>query len=606
MHEPRDVRLPEGSRFRLVPHDPAVPAHDHPERLVGPEDPDPLDVRHGWRDAAVVDQASRNGGKSPPSGTIPDHVPVAEELEIMWRIILIGITSLIGLRPTLGAEEIGPDTVPALTARPIEDTAVVVHNPDMGWVLYENHPLDPDPRGSSTLLTLPGETFPVVDAVAIMASWQDVEKTEGVYDFSRLAFAYDHWKTRGKALQLRVSTETLLWWTKATPPAGTGVPGYVLDRLPAGRKQTRHDSGLPYVVVDAREPYYLERLGRFLDALAKHFSGARAVTLVDLRGFGLWGEWHSGYRYPTLADRREALSHIIDVWSGAFPHNHLALSASYDPDSPAELRAGPTDRFDPAHTTHYAEFLSFSAFDQALTRPNVGFRRDGAGGAVHSNERRLIDEAFAKGKGPMMAEFLGGYADWASKPGRGAVDRIVGDALSLHPNYVNLLGWAGKDALAFTHARPDLVAHGLRTMGYRLVPLSIRYPATITGGHPFRVAMEWVNRGVGRALRDYGLRLILADAKGQTRSTCDAGPLETSRWERDVVYRVQKEVAWRVVPAGEGELRVALTDPGTGRSIALPLAVGSREGGYPMGGVRLIPAVDHGSPREGAAVPFRE
>ena len=41
-----------------------------------------------------------------------------------------------------------------------------------------------------------------------------------------------------------------------------------------------------------------------------------------------------------------------------------------------------------------------------------------------------------------MSEFVGGYADWASKPGQSAVDRIVGDALSLHPNYVNLLGWA--------------------------------------------------------------------------------------------------------------------------------------------------------------------
>lgn len=256
---------------------------------------------------------------------------------------------LIGLARAAGAGE----PVPVLTARPVEDATAVLHNPDMGWVLYENCPLDPNPRGSATLLTLPGETFPEVDAVAVMASWQDIEKSEGVYDFTRLDHAYDHWKARGKAIHLRVSTETLLWWTLARPPAGTGVPPYVLDRLPAGKKQTRHDSGFPYVVVDAHEPYYRERLGRFLKALARHFSGARPVTLVDLRGFGLWGEWHSGYRYPGVAERHEALCGILDAWSAAFRDRHLVLSASYDPDSPPELRSGPTDHDDPAATTHY-------------------------------------------------------------------------------------------------------------------------------------------------------------------------------------------------------------------------------------------------------------
>ena len=205
---------------------------------------------------------------------------------------------------------------------------------------------------------------------------------------------------------------------------------------------------------------------------------------------------------------------------------------------------------------------------------------------MHSNERRFNDEAFARGKGPMMSEFLGGYADWASKPGRASVDRIVSDALSLHPNYLNLLGWAARDALHFTRERPDLVALGLRTMGYRLVPLSIRYPATIPAGQPFHLEMDWVNRGVGRALCDDVLRLILVDAAGKTLSSCDAGPLETSHWVRDQVYRVEREATFREVPSGASELRLALVDPRTGKPIALPLAGGTALGGYPIGGLR--------------------
>src|ERR1041385_4464905 len=60
---------------------------------------------------------------------------------------------------------------------PPELPDAVLHNPDMGWVLYENYAVDQDPKGSSTLLTLPNESFARVDAVALMFSWQDIEKS---------------------------------------------------------------------------------------------------------------------------------------------------------------------------------------------------------------------------------------------------------------------------------------------------------------------------------------------------------------------------------------------------------------------------------------------
>ena len=45
------------------------------------------------------------------------------------------------------------------TTRPAEDPDAVLHNPDMGWVVYENFPVDPDERGSSNMLALPNENF---------------------------------------------------------------------------------------------------------------------------------------------------------------------------------------------------------------------------------------------------------------------------------------------------------------------------------------------------------------------------------------------------------------------------------------------------------------
>lgn len=208
-----------------------------------------------------------------------------------------------------------PAEVARIIVSPKELPDAVLHNPDMGWVLYENYPLDQDPQGSSTMLLMPNENFSGVDSVAIMFSWQDVEKFPNKYDFSKVDFAYDYWAYRGKAIQLRLSSETLLWWTNRTPPAGRGVPEYVLEKLSAGEKQSRELLGLNYVVVDARNPYYRERLTSFLRTVNEHFSEKRPVTLIDLRGFGVWGEWHTGFKYAGLEQRRDALKGVIDIWS---------------------------------------------------------------------------------------------------------------------------------------------------------------------------------------------------------------------------------------------------------------------------------------------------
>jgi hypothetical protein len=500
-------------------------------------------------------------------------------------LLLVAVTAISGARQAAGKSPMPFEKPRLITVAPTEDREALLHNPDMGWVLYENFPLDPNPHGSSTLLTLPNERYPGVDAVALMFSWEDVEKQPGVYDFSGVDEAYDYWKRCGKQILLRMSTTTLMWWATAQPPAGRGAPKYVLAHLRPDEKQIRSMDGTPYTVVDLRDSYYQHRLKRFLRAVAAHFSGPRAVDLVDLRGFGAWGEWHSGFRYPSVHDRRTALKAVLDCYSQAFPHQYLALSYSYDPDSPEDLRDGPTDHFDPHFTTTYQEYLHYSAFDYALTKPNITLRRDGAGGAVHSNERRLCAEAFQSlNRGPMTCEFVDGYA--ASKKGGSAwVSWKIDDALSLHPNYINLLGWQGADALAFMRERPDLFARGLLNMGYRLVPERVQYPAVIRGS--FELIMEWANRGVGRAMRDYKMKLLLADAAGKTTAVVDIGTLPTSRWKKGTTYTVEKSVRFPSAAPGVYELQMRLTDPKTGRIIQLPLKSSQNDGAYDLGPITV-------------------
>jgi hypothetical protein len=462
---------------------------------------------------------------------------------------------------------------------PAEDPSIVLQNPDMGWLLYENYPIDQHPHGSSTMLVLPNESFPEADAVALMFAWRDLEPNQGAYDFSRVDQAYDYWANREKELQLRMSSEPLM----VGPFGNTGAPAYVLDHLSPAEKQTRQMEGRPYTVADARNPFYRERLRAFLQAIEKHFDNRRPATLIDLRGFGLWGEWHSGFRYPDLKTRRAALKDIIDVWSGALPDHLLALSFSYDPDGSKALYAGPNNKLDSQFTTNYTDFLRYSAFDLALKRKNITFRRDGCGGAVHSNERRLNEEAFTSyHRAPFVGEFLGGYGA-VKQGGSNWVSWMLDDALSLHPNYLNFIGWQSEDALAFIRERPDLVAKGALHMGYRFVPTLLEYPASIKSDESFEIRSTWINRGVGRALRNYQLRFCLRSEAGKSIRERRTREVSTASWVKGETYAVRSRARFDDLRAGKYELCLSLLDPKAGRLIALALHERNEDGSYVLG-----------------------
>lgn len=502
-----------------------------------------------------------------------------------WFVGAIALIRLAFFAEWLWAEA-EPAPIARMIVAPEEQPEVVLHNPDMGWVLCENYPLDQDPQGSSTLLVVPNENFAGVDSVAIMFSWQDVEKRPNEYDFTKVDFAYDYWARRGKAIQLRLSAETLLWWTNKNPPSGKGVPDYVLEKLSPDEKQTRELQGASYVVPDARNPYYRERLAKFLRAVDKHFSGKPPVTLIDLRGFGVWGEWHSGFKYATLEQRHDALKGIIDIWCNALPSHRLALSYSYDPDSPKTLYEGSTEKFDERSTAHYAEYLRYSAFDYALTKENVAYRRDGCGGAVHSNERELNEEAFRLGRGPMFSEFIDGYTQ-SKAAGSKWLEWKINDALSLHPNYISLLGWQGGDSLSFVKEGANWFNAALVRMGYRLVPTRVAYPTSIMVGTPFKVETQWTNRGVGRALRDYELRFSLITADGHVAATASGGVIQTSKWATGREHHMSAQAVFKNVPAGDYAFAVGLYDDKTNRDIELPIAGRGPSGSYRLGNISV-------------------
>jgi hypothetical protein len=453
----------------------------------------------------------------------------------------------------------------------------------MGWMLYENHLVDPGSGDVSDFSTNPTDIPAAADNIALMFAWSDIEKTPGVYDFSAVDAAYDFWHARHKNIMLRMSTESLLFWSHNKIPAGTGIPDFVLANIPSQHKQIRTTDDLQYTVVDARDPAYFQSLEKFLHAVQQHFDRSRPVTLIDLRGYGVWGEWHSGYQYESPSARHAALCSIIDRWCAAFPDHYLALSYSYDPAGPAEYYEGPSDHFDPASTKHFTDYVHFSAFDYAMTKPNITLRRDGAGGAVHSNERLFNQQQFqSANKGPMTCEFVTGYFE-AKKGGESWLRFLLDDALSLHPNYINLLGWSGHEAAAFAHDHPELISYGSLHMGYRLVPASITYDAQIHPNQPWRISMTWINRAVGRAVRDHQLILFLIDNQNHPIAVRNLGSIDLQHLLKDQVYNDSVTTKWPDVPPGHYILRMTVEETQDHSRIALPLKEADADRTYRIG-----------------------
>jgi hypothetical protein len=246
----------------------------------------------------------------------------------------------------------------------------------------------------------------------------------------------------------------------------------------------------------------------------------------------------------------------------------LFLSYSHDPDSPSVFWND---------ARHAGNYLQYSAFDYATNKSNISWRRDGCGGAIKNNERTFNQELFNSGKGPLFSEFADGYnrksADWA-----------VRDALSLHPNYVCLYGYSGHQ---FYDQHRDLFDMGLRTMGYRFVPMAVTYPARVNKSCDFALRSVWVNRAVGRALVDYTLTVQLKGEAGGDAFSSNLGGLGCVRWVKGQQFLIEKTVKLGVVAPGKYQLCLAVLDPRTGNPIALPLKSKKPDGSYPIGTITV-------------------
>lgn len=431
-----------------------------------------------------------------------------------------------------------------------EDNGQVLHNPGMGWVIH--HDIRPNHKNSDE----PDPT-PELGNVALLSFWADLETQEGKYNWDNLDCSVRKWTDLGKKLQLRISTDPMI-----LSDSVQGCPDWIYDQYHVSF-QEKNIYGNAVRFPDYLNPVYREKLRSFLRALADHIGNHPALETIDLRGYGEWGEWHSGYTHDSYARHAQALRAVIDDWRSAFPTQTLELSCSYEWRHDLSL---------PLHSpTSYQDYLYWSAFDYALGFDNISLRRDGIGGAVKIWDTRIMQEYYAsKRRRPMICEFWNGYHMKMEPEGsRGYhVEDSLEEALMLHPNYLMLM-W---NAVDFCNDRPDLIEYGLKRMGYRLLPVRITLPDEVQPGEAFTFCHEWVNLAAGRLCKDAIVTIHLVH-ENLRASTClrniDLGSLSENdhhTWKTPISVPSD----W---PEGYSSIEIAV-NLADGQSVSMPFDAG--------------------------------
>ncbi|MBN2448949.1 MAG: DUF4832 domain-containing protein [Lentisphaeria bacterium] len=198
--------------------------------------------------------------------------------QVQWgRGILMG-AALLGV-PAFGE--------PAMVSVRLKDNGAELRNPGMGWVLhyYDNVPAHYGSRlrPADTLPDWPG-----LNLIYLRIPWSYVEPEEGHFDWSVLDTPMQRFADRGVPAALRLTCSES-WMRYATPRwvEEAGAKGYSF----------RPGAGIvpdgPFWEPDYDDPVFLDKLDRFLGAVARRYDGNPGMAFIDVGSFGVWGEGHT-------------------------------------------------------------------------------------------------------------------------------------------------------------------------------------------------------------------------------------------------------------------------------------------------------------------------
>ncbi len=445
-------------------------------------------------------------------------------------------------------------------------------NPGMGWVMLEE-----STYGGHVDIGSSGE-FPEVDNVSLSTSWAAIEAEEGVFDFSICDQTVDYWTNLGKRVNLRICTDNLvLTYTYK------GCPDWLFDKYNVNNVMVDYTDPGPVTecrVVDVRDKNYLKFLDRFLETLYEHYKDNEMVDVVEIRGFGIWGEWHHGWTFDSKEQRIASLDNILSHWYNAFSESGklMCVCSSWDPDytTTGEYYAGGV-----TDDEAYMNYVNWSSFDTVWRTEGMTFRRDSGGALMYyAFDERIMAEAFRSGKRvPLLGEYATSY--YVLTTPNNAFDLMSGinDILyKMRPNYSTALGWVAVEIANYiSQGETEFVDRANTMLGYRLAVDTAYIPKTISNNGNFELMTTWSNSAVGIFPYKADLKYHLLDEDNNIVSTIVDDNFDARLFVQGEINNFYSELKLpQSVPNGNYKLAISLEYQN--EKIALGMAGETAEG----------------------------
>ena len=316
---------------------------------------------------------------------------------------------------------------------------------------------------------------------------------------------------------------------------------------------------------------------------ATSYNGVRyrdVVNCIDIRGYGAWGEWHSGYTpnnqtsdypsgtFPTVA----SLKAIVDAHVNAFPNFQLVnMIAAFDANYLGNTR-------NPPEIAHYI------LTHRGTNKGPIGWRRD-QWGALDDYLKSYLENNTRSFNGVVFNTLI--MERWKTAPITGEPPAWIPDDYSDLERQIRLYHATSFGNGNYGTNSPNTtignrVRAASKASGYRLVIEGGSMATSITTGTAFPITLNWKNVGLSPTYENWDIVFELKNSAGTTvwsgKSTFQLRLFlpQTNATARTDNFTVPTSVA-----AGTYSLVMYVRDPANYRQ-PLPLAITGRrsDGGY--------------------------
>lgn len=297
-------------------------------------------------------------------------------------------------------------------------------------------------------------------------SWSELEKSEGVYDFSVL---------KAGAEKARLDADgrgTFSFGVRCVVQGNDhSYPAYLDAKMASWYSKDRK-----CWVPDWNNAYFLERMDAFVAALGREFNKDPRIGYIEIRSYGNWGEWHLGHFEKPIAPVVEittpTIQGMVNSYVKAFPDKQLIMI-----NNPIALEYSIS-----------VKGLKYPIGWRADNWSNLGFRKFEASA--------LWPKAAERWKiAPVIVEAYGNNKNTFSFSLQQTIDYHISAIGNGNIGKWEELSDGAKDSMLLT----------AKTAGYRNVLRNLSYPSNIVPGQSIHLLAEWSNTGVAPVYRDWNV-----------------------------------------------------------------------------------------------------